>query len=153
MNVNMLELRAHPCWKHAGSDLIVHQASIIQEGDSRHKDTLCSVEKYGTTIQNLRSHAAKKKGKKTPRNLMQTICSLFSFAETAGVVYCLGLQRQRTAMFNECAQCCFTDQYFLRVLNKFRWGEEAAPVFNLSSGNLGWLATGRYLWVSGTDPK
>lgn len=51
MNVNMLELRAHLCWKHAGSDLIVHQASIIQEGDSRHKDALCSVEKYGTTIQ------------------------------------------------------------------------------------------------------
>lgn len=77
MHVNMLELRARPCLERAGSDLIVHQASIIQEGDCCHKDALCSVEKYGSTIQNLRSHAGwfqkKEKKKRKTKSQIQDI--------------------------------------------------------------------------------
>lgn len=93
------------------------------EGDSRHKDALCSVEKYSATIQNLRSHApCFQKKKRETQTQTQTIRSLFVFAETAKIIYFvhfLGFELQRIPIFNSCAQCCLTDQYFLRVLNKF----------------------------------
>lgn len=63
----------------------------MQEGDSRHKDALCSVEKYGATIQNLRSQVAwfpkKKKEKEKPK--------------PNAFVPCLSLQKQLT-LFTSC---------------------------------------------------